>query len=77
MSETVKIIIPMAGYGTRLRPHTWSKPKQLVPIANKPVIGHLIDVFETLAFPGGMEMVFIIGYQGEKMQAYMNNSYRF
>ena len=31
----MKIVIPMAGWGTRMRPHTWSKPKQLVAVAGK------------------------------------------
>ena len=37
----MKIILPMAGYGTRLRPHTWHVPKPLVPLAGKAMIDHL------------------------------------
>ncbi|MFT4309508.1 MAG: sugar phosphate nucleotidyltransferase [Candidatus Woesearchaeota archaeon] len=39
----MKLIIPMAGKGTRLRPHTWSKPKPLLKVAGKPVLHHIID----------------------------------
>ena len=48
MSETLKIFIPMAGWGTRMRPHTWSKPKPLVSVAGKTSLEHLLDMFERL-----------------------------
>ena len=35
----MKVIIPLAGFGTRLRPHTFSKPKPLINVAGKPVLG--------------------------------------
>ena len=37
----MKVIIPLAGMGTRLRPHTYSKPKPLVPVRGKPMLGHI------------------------------------
>jgi glucose-1-phosphate thymidylyltransferase len=39
----MKVIVPVAGKGTRLRPHTHTKPKSLVRVAGKPILGHLID----------------------------------
>lgn len=39
----MKVIVPVAGKGTRLRPHTHTKPKCLVKVAGKPILGHLID----------------------------------
>jgi glucose-1-phosphate thymidylyltransferase len=66
MTETLKIFIPMAGWGTRMRPHTWSKPKPLVSVAGKTSLEHLLDMFKTLPNPENTEYVFIVGpYLGE------------
>lgn len=66
MSETFKIFIPMAGWGTRMRPHTWSKPKPLVSVAGKTSLEHLLDMFKTVPDPSNVEFVFIVGpYLGE------------
>jgi glucose-1-phosphate thymidylyltransferase len=66
MSETFKIFIPMAGWGTRMRPHTWSKPKPLVSVAGKTSLEHLLDMFNSVPNPGNVEFVFIVGpYLGE------------
>jgi glucose-1-phosphate thymidylyltransferase len=67
MSETLKIVIPMAGWGTRMRPHTWSKPKPLISVAGKTSLEHLLDSFDSL--PGNLqvEYVFIVSpYLGEQ-----------
>jgi glucose-1-phosphate thymidylyltransferase len=66
MSETLKIFIPMAGWGTRMRPHTWSKPKPLVSVAGKTSLEHLLDMFNSVPDPSNVEFVFIVGpYLGE------------
>jgi glucose-1-phosphate thymidylyltransferase len=40
----VKALIPVAGVGTRLRPHTHTVPKALLNVAGKPILGHIIDL---------------------------------
>ena len=67
MSETLKVFIPMAGWGTRMRPHTWSKPKPLIQVAGKTSLDHIMDMFASLPDPANVEYVFIIGpYLGEQ-----------
>lgn len=69
----MRIVLPMAGYGTRLRPHTWSKPKPLVSMAGKPMLGHVLDMFAPV--PSIDEVVFIVGYLGEQIKTYVDQAY--
>lgn len=69
----MKAIIPVAGIGTRLRPHTHTQPKALVPVAGKPILAHIID---TLIEGGIKDFVFIIGYLGSKVENYINLNYK-
>jgi glucose-1-phosphate thymidylyltransferase len=75
MSETLKIVIPMAGYGTRLRPHTWSRPKQLMALADKTVLEHVLDQFNSLPDNLDIEFIFIVGYLGDKVEAFMKENH--
>ncbi len=68
----MKAIIPVAGIGTRLRPHTHTQPKALIPIAGKPILAHIID---SLLKEGINEFVFIIGYMGDKIESYISTTY--
>ena len=64
--NSLTVIIPMAGWGTRVRPHTWSKPKPLVSVAGKTTLEHLLDMFSSLPDPDGSQFIFILGpYLGE------------
>ncbi len=77
MSQSLKIVIPMAGWGTRMRPHTWSKPKPLVSVAGKASLDHLMDTFGTLPADFDAEYIFVVGpYLGERqISAYISAHY--
>ncbi|HEX9011958.1 MAG TPA: sugar phosphate nucleotidyltransferase [Anaerolineaceae bacterium] len=75
MTETLKIVIPMAGLGTRLRPHTWSKPKPLIRIAGQTVLDFIMDLFKTLPDPDNTEYIFIIGHLGEMVKEHIHQCY--
>jgi len=68
----MKALIPVAGVGTRLRPHTYTQPKPLIPVAGKPIVGFIID---ELLEVGVREFVFVIGYLGEKIQQFIEENY--
>ncbi len=69
----MKIIIPLAGYGTRLRPHTYTRPKPLIEVAGKPALGHLLDKLSVLQ--DVTEYIFIVGYLGDQIEEYVKKNY--
>lgn len=75
MDNTLKIVIPMAGLGTRLRPHTWSKPKQLVGVAGKAVIDHVLDTLNSIPENTEVELVNIVGYLAEQIEKHMEENH--
>ena len=75
MKPTLKVVIPMAGLGTRLRPHTWSKPKQLVSVAGKAVLDHVLDTLASLPDPDNIELINIVGYLGDQLECYIREHY--
>lgn len=68
----MKAVIPVAGTGARLRPLTYTQPKPLIPVAGKPIIAYMM---EKLLDVGVREFVFIIGYLGEKIRDYIEQTW--
>jgi glucose-1-phosphate thymidylyltransferase len=68
----MKVIIPVAGAGAKLRPHTYTQPKPLIPLAGKTILSFIIDQFIEA---GQNEFIFIIGYLGEKIKLYVEEKY--
>jgi glucose-1-phosphate thymidylyltransferase len=68
----LKAIIPVAGAGAKLRPHTYTQPKALIPIAGKTILSFIVDQLQEA---GIREFIFIIGYLGEKIQDYVKLTY--
>ncbi len=64
----MKIIIPMAGMGKRMRPHTLTVPKPLIPIAGKPIVQRLVEDIAKVCHEPIDEVAFIIGHFGEKVE---------
>ncbi|REC57162.1 nucleotidyltransferase [Chryseobacterium piscium] len=65
----MKIIVPMAGKGSRLRPHTLTIPKPLIPIAGKPIVQRLVEDIAKVAGEKIEEVAFIIGDFGAEVEA--------
>ena len=61
------IILPVAGFGTRLRPQTWTKPKPLVSVAGKPMLEHVLDRVLPLE---PEKIVFITGFLGDQIETW-------
>ena len=68
----MKAVIPLAGKGTRLRPHTHHTPKPLLKVAGKPVLAYILDDLVTL---GVEEVVFIVGHLRDAVEAWIRAEY--
>ncbi|MCC2547220.1 NTP transferase domain-containing protein [Hymenobacter sp. BT175] len=64
----MKIIVPMAGMGKRMRPHTLTIPKPLIPIAGKPIVRRLVEDIAKVCGEQVDEVAFIIGRFGETVE---------
>lgn len=65
-------VVPVAGTGTRLRPHTHTYPKVLLTVGDKPIIGHILDDLEAA---GIRKVCMVVGYLGEKIREYVAKNY--
>ena len=68
----MKVIILLAGYGTRLRPHTWSRPKPILRVAGNTVVGHILDRLEDVTVD---EVIFVVGYRGDQIESWIREHY--
>jgi glucose-1-phosphate thymidylyltransferase len=68
----LRVVIPAAGEGRRLKPHTHTTPKVLLQVAGKPIIGHIMD---RLLEVKPDEVIVIVGNQGAQIQEYLTKAY--
>ena len=69
----MKVIIPLAGKGTRLRPHTHLVPKPMLKIAGKPVMAYILEDLEKLG--NVSEVVYVTGHLKEKVEDYARTQF--
>ncbi|MGM0626625.1 MAG: sugar phosphate nucleotidyltransferase [Candidatus Fermentibacterota bacterium] len=65
-------IVPVAGKGTRMRPHTWSRPKPLLGVAGKPMLAHILD---DLVEAGLKKISLVVGYRGDEIERWAVERY--
>lgn len=68
----MKVVILMGGYGTRMRPHSWSRPKPVMQVGHNTVIGHILD---QLAGITTEEVILVVGYKGEQIERWAREHY--
>ncbi|MCF6238083.1 MAG: NTP transferase domain-containing protein [Candidatus Marinimicrobia bacterium] len=68
----MRAVIPAAGIGKRLRPHTLNVAKVMINLAGKRLIGHVLEAVESA---GATSVSVIVGYKGEQVEAYVNRFY--
>ncbi|MBX3042940.1 MAG: NTP transferase domain-containing protein [Candidatus Kapabacteria bacterium] len=68
----MRAVIPVAGVGTRLRPHTYSLPKVLLNVAGKPILGHILDALLEQSIN---KATIITGYMGKLVEEYVKERY--
>ncbi len=71
----MKVIIPVAGFGTRLRPHTLTKPKVLLNVGGKPMIHYIID--QLIKDKIASSIVLVTGFLGNMIEEYLASAFRF
>ncbi len=69
----MKIIVPMAGVGKRMRPHTLTVPKPLLPIAGKPIVQRLVEDIASVCREPIEEIAYVIGDFGEENEALLRD----
>lgn len=67
----MQIIIPMAGYGKRLRPQTFSRPKPLINVAGEPMLKFILDALAQVKID---EYIFVVGHLGDQIEEYIRKN---
>jgi len=70
----MQVIIPLAGKGTRLKPHTHTKAKPLIQVAGKPVLAHILNELVKINVE---EVIFIVGHLKEQIIDFVKENYKF
>ncbi|MCB9422053.1 MAG: nucleotidyltransferase [Ardenticatenaceae bacterium] len=68
----MKVIIPLAGWGKRMRPHTWSRAKPLLNVAGNTIVGHLLNLMSEITTE---EVIFVVGYKGDEIETWIRHNY--
>ncbi len=68
----MRAIIPVAGVGSRLRPHTYMLPKVLLNVAGKPILAHILD---KILEEGISDATFVVGHMSDKITEYISQAY--
>ncbi len=68
----MKVVVLMGGYGTRMRPHSWSRPKPVMQVGRNTVIGHILDRMAEVATE---EVILVVGYKGEQIERWVREHY--
>ncbi len=71
----MKVIIPVAGFGKRLRPHTLTNPKVLLNVAGHPMIFYIVD--QLIKDRISSSIIFVTGFLGDRIEDYINNTFKF
>ena len=74
MNQSMKIIGPCAGIGSRLRPFTLSKPKTFINVAGKTVLEHILNKFSN-TFDSDTELILIVGYKKRQITEFVKQKY--
>lgn len=72
-TEEMKVIIPLAGKGTRLRPHTHVTPKPMLKVAGRPVMSYVMD--DVLRLGDVEQVIYITGHLKEKVEEYARGTW--
>ena len=67
----MQAVILAAGEGKRVRPLTWSRPKAMIPVANRPIIAYTIDA---LVKNGIRDIIVVVGYRREQVTRFLNQT---